>query len=113
MWFPSLALLALLLTPQDSNPAKQLEEQSRLQLRKQPDNEPAVLQHATALIHLSQPFDAALELEDYLKRHPDSVAAGKLYAALLVDVVDDRKQADEILLHSFTDPTVKAGVPGI
>jgi tetratricopeptide (TPR) repeat protein len=81
------------------NDWKAVEEQSRKTLRERPRDESAAVLHATSLIHLSQPFDAVLELEDYLNKIPDSVEAGKLHAALLAEVVNDRTQAEEELLH--------------
>jgi tetratricopeptide (TPR) repeat protein len=93
---------------------KQAEEESRLELQQQPENEAAAVLHATALIQLGQPFDAALEMEEFLKRHPGSVAAGKLYAALLVDVVQDRAKAEQVLLHCSKlaprDPAIWEGL---
>ncbi len=79
------------------NDWSRVEEESRLYGRENPGSEPAAILHANALIHLSQPFDAALELEEFLKAHLSSVPAGKLYAALLVDVIGDRGKAEEVL----------------
>jgi tetratricopeptide (TPR) repeat protein len=77
---------------------KAAEAASRAAMRAQPASEAAAVLHAQALLHLGQPFDAALELEEFLKRRPKSVEAGKLYAALLMDVVADRKKAETVLL---------------
>src|SRR3977135_3102367 len=87
--------------PQAANQSdwKVIEEQSRKTLRERPRDESAAVLHATSLIHLSQPFDAVLELEDYLNKAPGSVEAGKLYAALLAEVVNDRTQAERELLR--------------
>jgi tetratricopeptide (TPR) repeat protein len=87
--------------PQATNQSdwKVIEEQSRKTLRARPRDESAAVLHATSLIHLSQPFDAVLELEDYLNKAPGSVEAGKLYAALLAEVVNDRTQAEQELLR--------------
>jgi tetratricopeptide (TPR) repeat protein len=104
------------LAPQPSNQGdwKLIEEQSRKTLRERPRDESAAVLHATSLIHLSQPFDAALELEDYLNKVPDSVEAAKLHAALLADVVNDRTQAEEELLRvsrlAPTDASVWEGL---
>ena len=81
-----------------------------MHLREHPDSEAATVLHATALIRLSQPFDAALELEDYLRKFPNKVEAAKLYAALLVDVVNDRPKAEEILLQCSKLAPRDAGV---
>lgn len=93
---------------------KQAEEEARLHLREQPGDETATLLRANALIRLSQPFDAALDLEDFLKVNPDSAAAGKLYAAVLVDVIQDRAKAEQVLLHCSQvapkDPEVWEGL---
>jgi tetratricopeptide (TPR) repeat protein len=78
---------------------KSVEDLSRTFLRRNPSSEEAALLHARALIHLGQPFDATLELEDYLKRTPDSVKISKLYAALLIEVVDQSSKAEEVLLR--------------
>src|ERR1700716_216001 len=96
--------------PQATNQSnwKVIEEQSRKTLRERPRDESAAVLHATSLIHLSQPFDAVLELEDYLNKAPDSVEAGKLHAALLADVVNDRAQAEEELLHVSRLPPSQA-----
>ena len=75
---------------------KQAEDESRLHLQSHPGDEAAAVLHAQALFHLSQPFDAVLELEDYLQRFPNAVEAGKFYVALLVDVVRDRPKAMEV-----------------
>ena len=58
------------------------ERELRIYRNGHPDSEEANVLLAEALIELSQPFDAALELQTYLKRHPDSVRALKLHAAL-------------------------------
>lgn len=75
-----------------------VEEKARAELLRHPLNEAAAVLHARALIQLSQPFDAALELEDFVRRKPTATSAGKLYAALLADVVQDRTRAEEVLL---------------
>ena len=77
----------------------QVEQESRLQLRQQPGSEASAVLHAQALFHLSQPFDAVLELQDFLKCAPNSVEVGKFYVALLVDVVRDRPKALEVALQ--------------
>ncbi len=78
---------------------QQVEEQTRLQLRQRPNDEAAIVLHSQALFHLSQPFDAVLELEDFLRSAPNAVEAGKFYVALLVDVVRDRPKAMEIAVR--------------
>jgi tetratricopeptide (TPR) repeat protein len=78
---------------------KRVEEASRIFLHQNPSSEEATLLHARALIHLNQPFDATLELEDFLKRTPGSVKVSKLYAALLIEIVDQSSKAEEVLLR--------------
>ncbi len=78
---------------------QQVEDLTRSYLREKPNDEAAVVLHSQALLHLSQPFDAVLELEDFLRRAPDAVEAGKFYVALQVDVVRDRTKAMEVALR--------------
>lgn len=78
---------------------QEVEQESRLHLRQQPGSEASAVLHAQALFHLSQPFDAVLELQDFVKRAPSSAEAGKFYVALLVDVVRDRPKAMEVALQ--------------
>lgn len=89
---------------------QQVETESRLHLQDQPAAEAAAVLHAQALFHLSQPFDAVLELEDFVKRSPNAVEAGKFYVALLVDVVRDRSKAMEVAVHLSTVAPRDAGV---
>ncbi len=74
---------------------KQAEETLRRRLQAAPRDGDAVVLHAEALIHLGQPFDAVLELEQFLAAVPDSVPALTLYGALLVDVMDEPGRAEE------------------
>jgi tetratricopeptide (TPR) repeat protein len=71
------------------------EQRLRQHLQAQPRDPEAVVLHAEALIHLSQPFDAVLELEQFLSSVPDDVPALKLYAALLLDVMNEPGSAEK------------------
>ena len=69
------------------------EEQFRL-ARQSPDTlAAATLGHAKTLFHLSQPYDAMLELEEFLQKHPDSAPALQLMATLYTVVADDATYA--------------------
>src|SRR5260370_4886843 len=83
----------------DKGDWKGAEELSRRHLRDHPADEAATVLHATSMIRLSQPFDAALELEEILNLHPNFLEASKLYAALLMDVLNDSEGAGKILAH--------------
>jgi tetratricopeptide (TPR) repeat protein len=67
--------------------------------RQNPESAQAVLLHATTLVELKQPFDAIIELEEFLKRVPGSVPVMKVYAALLDLFARDDKRAEEVLLE--------------
>jgi tetratricopeptide (TPR) repeat protein len=79
---------------------KEAEEHLRAYLAADPKSPRAVVLHARALLHLNQPFDAALELEALLKISPDDVPALKLYAALLDAVIQDDAKAEAILTRA-------------
>src|SRR5215204_5581089 len=75
---------------------REAEEQLRLHLNRHPKTAEAVVLHARALAALGQPFDAALELEEFLKQEPESVPALKLYGHLLDAVVEEKAKAEEV-----------------
>ena len=77
---------------------KEAEEQLRLYRQAHPESPEAAVLHARSLVHLNQPFDALLELEELLQAAPDAVPALKLYAALLNQVVQDGISAEKVLL---------------
>jgi tetratricopeptide (TPR) repeat protein len=76
---------------------KEAEHHARLHMQKEPRDGSAAVLHAEALIHLGQPFDAALETEKLLESQPDHVGGLKLYAALLVDVLGESQRAEPVL----------------
>jgi len=76
---------------------KAAEEQFRLARQSAGTLAPATIGHATALYHLNQPFDAMLELEDFLRRNPDSVPALQLFATLHSVIREDNRRAIEIM----------------
>ena len=59
----------------------------RTYLRQNPGSAVATALHAQALVHLSHPFDAVLEVEAFLRKDPDSAQVLKVYAELLERVV--------------------------
>jgi len=76
---------------------KAAEEQFRL-ARQSPDTlAAATVGHAKALFHLNQPYDAMLELDEFLGKHPDSAPALQVLATLHAVVSDDTTRALEIM----------------
>jgi len=61
---------------------KEAEGELRIYRNQHPDSEIAIVLHAEALIKLGQPFDAALELQEFLKEHPKALRVHELYAVL-------------------------------
>ncbi|RPJ59299.1 MAG: tetratricopeptide repeat protein [Acidobacteria bacterium] len=57
----------------------------------------AIVGHAKVLYHLNQPYDAMLELEDFLRKEPNSVPALQLFATLHAIVREDNRRAVEIM----------------
>lgn len=76
------------------------ERELRIYRNVHPDSEEANVLLAESLIELNQPFDAALELQLYLKRHPDSVRALKLHAALAAKTLLDESLAQSELFRA-------------
>jgi tetratricopeptide (TPR) repeat protein len=84
---------------------KEAEVEFRTYEQANPDLAEAVTLHAEALIRLSQPFDAALELRDFLNRHPDALRAHELYAVLAAGQLRDPELAnDELEICVKLDP---------
>jgi tetratricopeptide (TPR) repeat protein len=77
------------------NEWKEAEEQFRAYRLAYPKSDLATVSHAKALVQIDQPFEAVLELKDFLGSVPDSVPALKLYAALLYTVVQDKLRAED------------------
>lgn len=65
------------------------EQALRLALAAHPDDVEAAALHAEALIKIGQPFDAALQVETYLKAHPDALRMHQLYAVLAASTLRD------------------------
>ena len=76
---------------------EQAEANLRTYLRQNPRSARATALHAQALVQLSHPFDAVLEVEAFLKNDPDSAQVLKVYAELLQRVVKDIRRLDEVL----------------
>jgi len=76
---------------------KEAEEHYRARRNQNPGSAAAVVRHAQALVQLSHPFEAVLELEELLRTQPDDVPALKLYAGLLDTVVKDPTAAGKVL----------------
>lgn len=69
------------------------EKEFRLARNQDPESAEATVLHAESLVQLSQPFDAALELQDYIQKHPDSIQALNAHAMLEQTLLQDREQA--------------------
>ncbi len=76
---------------------KHAEAEFRAAVQTDPNSIPAAVAHAQSMLRLNQPFDALIELEDFLKRQPDAIPAVKLYAALCDTVLADHAKAKEVL----------------
>lgn len=68
---------------------KEAEVKLREYRQQNPDSTEAVALHAESLIKINQPFDAALELQAFLKQHPDALRAHELYAVLAAGPLRD------------------------
>jgi len=80
----------------------QAEQLFRICREQRRDFAEATLLHAQALVHLKQPFDAVLELQDLLATDPYDVPALVYYAALLNLFVKDNTGAEEALVKATT-----------
>lgn len=78
---------------------KTAESELRTFLQKNPFSAEALVLHGMALVQLGLPFDAVMEVEEFLKTTPDSLPVLKLYAELLSAFVNDKLKAEEILLR--------------
>jgi tetratricopeptide (TPR) repeat protein len=76
---------------------KNAEQAFRAAIHADPTSADAAVGHARTLLQLSQPFDALIELEEFLKDHPASTPAAKLYAALCDTVLADHARGREAL----------------
>jgi tetratricopeptide (TPR) repeat protein len=76
---------------------KEAEEYYRRARQAAPEDLEAALGQARALIHIGQPYDAAMELESILQTRSDSVPALKLLAYLLDQLFMERGLALEMM----------------
>ncbi|HLV85836.1 MAG TPA: tetratricopeptide repeat protein [Candidatus Sulfotelmatobacter sp.] len=65
------------------------ESQFRIAHQNAPDSTEAEVGHAEALVRIGQPFDAALELQSFLRDHPDSARAHEFYAVVTLSISND------------------------
>jgi tetratricopeptide (TPR) repeat protein len=70
------------------------EKEYRIYRNEHPDSVNAIVWHAEALMRISQPFDAALELQKFLQSHPDSPRALELHAVLASGPLHDASGAE-------------------
>ncbi|AXC13896.1 TPR repeat [Acidisarcina polymorpha] len=68
---------------------KEAEVELRTFKNEYPDSVEAVVLHGEALVEINQPFDAALELQEFLQQNPDSLRAHELYAVLAAGPLRD------------------------
>ncbi len=68
---------------------KEAESELRTYEQANPESTEAVALHAEALVKINQPFDAALELQSFLNRHPDALRVHELYAVLAAGPLRD------------------------
>jgi len=78
---------------------KEAEAALRVYRNRHPDQENAVVLHAEALVKINQPFDAALELQTFIKGHPDVLRPHEMLAVLAASTLKDVALAgDELRL---------------
>lgn len=65
------------------------EKEFRIARQEDPNSTAAAVGHAEALVQIGQPFDAELELEMFLKEHPDAERAHEFYAVVALGASDD------------------------
>ena len=73
---------------------REAEEALRSCYQSNPNSVDAVVLHAESLIQVELSFDAALELQEFLKDHPDAVRALELHAVLAAGTLKDRLLAE-------------------
>jgi len=78
----------------------QAEELFRMCRQERRDSAEATVLHAQSLVHLKQPFDAVLELQELLATDPNDVPALVYYAALLNLMMKDNNGAEEALVKA-------------
>ena len=65
------------------------EREFRIAHQHAPDSTDAEVAHAEALVKIGQPFDAALELQSYVRDHPDAARAHEIYAVITLSTSND------------------------
>jgi tetratricopeptide (TPR) repeat protein len=78
----------------------QAEELFRMCRQERRDSAEATVLHAQSLVHLKQPFDAVLELQELLTTNPNDVPALVYYAALLNLMMKDNNGAEKALVKA-------------
>ena len=78
------------------------EREFRIAHRQDPDSTDAEVGHAEALVKIGQPFDAVLELQSFVRDHPDAARAHEIYAVVTLSTSNDF-----LLAQSEMEQTVK------
>jgi len=65
------------------------EREFRIAHQHDPNSTDAEVAHAEALVKIGQPFDAALELQSYVRDHPDAARAHEIYAVITLSTSND------------------------
>jgi len=65
------------------------ESEFRIAHQREPNSTDAEVAHAEALVKIGQPFDAALELQSFVREHPDAARAHEIYAVITLSTSDD------------------------
>jgi tetratricopeptide (TPR) repeat protein len=65
------------------------EREFRIAHQNDPNSNDAELGHAEALVKVGQPFDAALELQSFLRDHPNAAKVHQFYAVVTLSISDD------------------------
>lgn len=65
------------------------EREFRSAHQQNPSSTDAEVDHAEALVQVGQPFDAALELQSFLRDHPNAARAHELYAVVTLNISND------------------------
>jgi len=76
------------------NQWREAEKEYRIYRNEKPDSVDAIVLHAQSLIEIGQPFDAALELQKFLRSHPDSPRVLELHAVLASGPLHDGSGAE-------------------
>ncbi len=65
------------------------EREFRIAHLQDPNSTDAEMGHAEALVKIGQPFDAALELQSFVRDHPDAARAHEMYAVVTLSTSND------------------------